>query len=101
TASTMPTIRPASNTSRKTMMSVASMDASVSLFDDQRATRLLVEVIVEFVASRLQRPHVDDAFALCGDHLLHPQRGALEFQGPGIEVPDMDDDGLVHGCVHH
>src|SRR4051794_25809488 len=62
TASTMPTINPASNTSRKTMMSAPSI--RVRLLDDQGATRLLVEVVVELVASGLQCPHVDNALAI-------------------------------------
>src|SRR5260221_4562180 len=56
TASTMPTINPASKTSRKTMISAAS----IGLLHGQGAARLFVEVVVKFVASGFQFPHIDD-----------------------------------------
>src|ERR1700726_3233988 len=67
TASTMPTINPASNTSRNTMMRAASIGAR--LLHDQGAARLFVEVVVKFVASGFQCPHIDDPLAVGGDHL--------------------------------
>src|SRR6266852_6219882 len=93
TASTMPMINPASKTSRKTMMSAASTGAR--LLHDQGAARLFVEVVVKFVASGFQRPHIDDAFAIGGDHLFDPQRGAFKLHGLGVQVLDPDRDGLV------
>src|SRR6267378_3397587 len=72
TASTMPTINPASKTSRKTIISAASIDAC--LMYSEGAARLFVEVVVEFVASGLQRPHIDDTLAVGSDHLFDPQR---------------------------
>src|SRR3984893_12981520 len=93
TASTMPTINPASKTSRKTIISAASIDAC--LMYGEGAARLFVEVIVEFVASGLQRPHIDDTLAVGSDHLFDPQRFALEFHRFGVEVLDPDRDGSV------
>src|SRR3979411_1013457 len=86
TASTMPIINPASNTSRKTMMSAAS--TGVCLLHDQGAARLFVEVVVKLVASGLQSPHIDDTLAVGGAHLFDPQRFAFKFHGFGIEVLD-------------
>src|ERR1700694_1483867 len=98
TASTMPMINPASKTSRKTMMSAASTGAR--LLHDQGAARLFIEIIVKFVASGFQRPHIDDPLALGGDHLFDPQRFAFKLHGFGVEVLDPDSDGFVGGRAH-
>src|SRR6202790_2626083 len=98
TASTMPTINPASNTSRKTMMSAASI--GVRLLHGQGAARLFVEVVVKFVASGFQRPHVDDALAIGGDHLLHPQRFAFKLHGLGVEILDPEGDRGIGRRAH-
>src|SRR5215212_5654110 len=97
TASTMPTIKPASNTSRNTMMRAAS--TGVCLLHNQGAARLLVEVVVELVASGLQRPHIDHPFAIGGDHLFNPQRLAFKFHGFAVEVLDPKRNGLVGRCA--
>src|ERR1700736_574778 len=93
TASTMPTINPASKTSRKTMISAASIGAC--LLYNEGAARLFVEVVVEFVASGLQRPHIDDTLAVGGDDLFDPQRFALELHGFGVEVLDPQGDRFI------
>src|SRR6516162_1918508 len=98
TASTMPTIRPASNTSRKTMMSAASNDGV--LLHVQRTARLLVEVVVELVAARLQRPHIDHALALRSDDLFHPQRLAFKLHRLGVEILNSEYHRLVGRRAH-
>src|SRR3984893_10984527 len=98
TASTMPTINPASNTSRKTMMSAASI--GVRLLHGQGAARLFVEVVVKFVASGFQRPHVDDALAIGGDHLFDPQRFAFKVHGLGVEILDPEGDRGIGRRAH-
>src|ERR1700736_6288839 len=98
TASTMPIINPASKTSRKTMMSAASIGAR--LLHDQGAARLFVEVVVKFVAPGFQCPHIDDALAVGGDHLFDPQRFALKLHGFGVEVLDPESEGFVGGGAH-
>src|SRR5689334_21088677 len=78
TASTMPTIRPASKTSRKTMMGAAST-GKVRLLYGQGAARPFVEVFVELVAPGFERAHIDDAVAVGGHHFLDPQRLAFDL----------------------
>src|ERR1700692_2085482 len=68
TAMTMPTIRPASKTSRKTIRSAASTGTSCRdswhySWHDQKALGLMVEVVEEIVTARLLRPHMDDGLA--------------------------------------
>src|SRR5260370_21708241 len=91
-------INPASKTSRNTMMSAASTGAR--LLHDQGAARLFVEVVVKFVASGFQCPHIDDTFAIGGDHFLDPQRLAFKLPGLGVEVLDAYRDVLVSPCAH-
>src|ERR1700724_820782 len=98
TARTMPTINPASKTSRKTMMSAASIGAR--LLHDQGAARLFVEVVVKFVAPGFQRPHVDDALAIGGDHLFDPQRFAFKLHGLGVEILDPEGDRGIGRRAH-
>src|SRR5258708_29207092 len=89
TAITMPTMRPASNTSRKTMIRAASTRAS---FHNERAVIGLIEVVEEFVFAGLERTDAHDALALRGDHLLGLELLALEFHGGGVAVGDADHD---------
>src|SRR5450759_4198502 len=98
TASTIPMMSPASNTSRNTIMRAASTGAG--LLHGQGAARLFVEVVVKFVASGFQCPHIDDTLAVGGDHLFNPQRFALELHGFGVEVLDPEGDGFVGGRAH-
>src|SRR4051812_33228084 len=97
TASTMPTIRPASKTSRKTMISAASMARSYFttrfLLHNQSAARdLFVVFVEEFVAARLLGANVDGGVAGAGYHLLDLQGLALELHRLGVEVLQLDDD---------
>src|SRR4051794_22404611 len=97
TASTMPIIKPASKTSRKTMISAAST-ASTALLDDQCAARnLLVVFVEEFVTAGLLGAHVDDGVGAPGHHLFDPQGFALELHRLGIEILQLDDDRRVGG----
>src|SRR6185312_6179442 len=74
-ASTMPTMSPASMTSRKTMMSADSM-----LFDDHHALRRLgVEFAHERITARRQWAQTDFARATPSHDLLGLERFAVEF----------------------
>src|SRR5882757_8381143 len=99
TASTMPMIRPASKTSRKTMISAAITTRScLLLFDHQCAAGdLLVILVEEFVAAGLLRAHVDGGVAAAGDHLLDLQGLAFEFHRLGVEILQLDHDRGIGG----
>src|ERR1700694_1630419 len=73
---------------------------SAHLLDGEGAARLVVEVVIEFVAAGLQRPHVDDTFAARGDHFFDPQGSALKLHGLGVEVLDPERDRLVGGRAY-
>ena len=47
-----------------------------------------MEIVEEIVAAGLQRPQIDDALAVRGNHLLDAQAHALEFDGCGVEIAD-------------
>src|SRR5215813_11716452 len=86
-ASTMPMIRPASITSRKTMMSAPNM----LLFRDHDAFGGVgVEIADEFVAAGGERPDAHQAFGLAGNDLLDLERGTLEFLRGWVLVGDID-----------
>src|SRR5215467_1223240 len=91
-ASTMPMIRPASITSRKTMMSAPNM----LLFRDHDAFGGVgIELADELVAARGERSDAHQAFGLAGNDLLDLERGALEFLGGRILVGDIDGHALA------
>src|SRR3954469_2593212 len=90
-AAVIPTIRPASMTSRKTMMAVPSM---VLLCDEHALGGRLVEFTEEFIPAALQRPQANGRFAVAGNHLFDTQRLALELLGRGIEVFHLERDRL-------
>src|SRR6202030_1725850 len=92
TAMTMPTISPASKTSRKTIRSAASTGTS---WYDQGALCLMVEVVDKIVAARLLRPHMDDRFAAGRDDLLEMQFAAFESEGDVTEVLDPNIERLA------
>src|SRR6266516_2849230 len=92
TAITMPTIRPASNTSRKTMIKAASTAAS---FHHERAAIGLIEIVEEFVFAGFERTDAYDALAIRGDHLLGLERLALEFHRGSVAIGDADHDAGV------
>src|SRR5437868_1462805 len=85
TASTMPTIRPASKTSRKTMIRAAS--TSAFLLHHKRAPGdLFVILVEEFVAAGFLRAHVDGGVAGTGDDFFELQSLAFELHRLGVEV---------------
>src|SRR6516162_11676469 len=91
-ASTMPMIRPASITSRKTMMSAPNM----LLFRDHDAFGGVgVELADELVAAGGERPDAHQAFGLAGNDLLDLERGTLEFLGRRILVGDVNRHALA------
>src|SRR5499427_1850651 len=91
-ASTMPTIRPASITSRKTMMSAPNM----LLFRDHDAFGGVgVEFTDELVAAGGERSDAHQAFGLAGNDLLDFEGGAFEFFGGRILVGDRDRHALA------
>src|SRR4051812_7189426 len=92
TAITMPTIRPASNTSRKTMIRAASTGTS---FHHERAAIGLVEVVEEFVLARLERTDAHESFPVRRDHLLDFERLALELDGSRAAVGDVNHDAGI------
>src|SRR5262245_9691399 len=94
----MPTINPASNTSRKTMMSAAS--TTIALLHCQGAARLLVEVVEELVTSGLEGAHIDEAVTVGGNDLLHAQRRTFELHRLHIQILDPEQDGAVCRCIH-
>src|SRR5262249_47563043 len=86
-ASTMPMIRPASITSRKTMTSAPNM----LLFRDHDAFGgVRVEVADELVAAGGERSDAHQAFGLGGNDLLDLERGTLEFLRGWILVGGVD-----------
>src|SRR5580692_6364646 len=111
TAMTMPTTRPASKTSRKTISNDASTGTSQrnfhdtfhgttrKLWDDQEALSLMVEIVVEIIAARLLRPHVNDALAAHRNDLLEMQIAAFEFRHDRVQVLHMDRDRLARRSV--
>src|SRR5262249_31602431 len=91
-ASTMPMIRPASITSRKTMMSAPNM----LLFRDHDAFGGVgVEIAGDFAVAGSERPAAHQALGLAGDDLLDLELGALEFLGGRILVGDIDRHALA------
>src|SRR5262249_34845088 len=91
-AMTMPTIRPASRTSRKTMINAPSM----SLFRDQHALgRSLIEFAEERITAGRERTDANHAFRLAGDHFFNLHFAALEFFGGGVVINYCQLDPLV------
>src|SRR5579862_9482172 len=86
-ASTMPTIRPASMTSRKTIRRLASM----ALLGDHHALRGIGMVFAhEIVAARRERPEAHDAFIAASDDFFDMQCRGVEFLCAGILVREKD-----------
>src|SRR5262245_23691443 len=93
-ASTMPMMRPASITSRKTMTSAPS----ISLLRDHHALGGVgVELADELVAARIERADPHQALGLAGDDLLDLECGAVEFFRRGILVAHVDRHALAGG----
>src|SRR5260370_23917647 len=92
-ASTMPTIRPASRTSRKTINSAASIGLlRPGLLDrGQNAQgRRRVVIVEELVGAGLQWPDHHRDLTARRHELLDPQVMALEFGRSRVLVPDVD-----------
>src|SRR5262249_13151868 len=92
-ASTMPMIRPASKTSRKTMTRAPSM---IHLFRDQHALGCgLVEVAKEIVSAGRERTKAHQHLGFARDDFLDLHREAFEFLRGRVLVVDIDRDPLV------
>src|SRR5665213_3459488 len=87
----MPTIRPASMASRKTMTSVASM----LLRDDDALRRRGMIFAHERITPRRERADMHIARIFAGDNFFHLERGGIEFLGCGVGVAEPDHDGRV------
>src|SRR4051794_25682658 len=98
TARTIPTIRPASKTSRNTMISAAS--TIIPLFHDQSTAVALVEVVEEFISAGLQRADADRGLAVRRDDLFHPHRLAFELHRSRIAILHAKQDRLVGRRAH-
>src|SRR5258708_20618702 len=85
----MPTIRPASKTSRNTMIRLASIDLLQGLARDggnRPLRRIRMIVVEEFVGPGFQRPRHNGDLSSRDDHLLPAQVSTLEFCGPPLPV---------------
>src|SRR6202162_472497 len=88
----MPTMSPASMTSRKTIRSVASIRLpSIALLCDQGPLGLVfVKIVKEAVGAGLQRPNIKADLAAGGNDLLVFEIVAFEFSWRRIEVLDRE-----------
>src|SRR6185369_9926814 len=88
----MPTISPASMTSRRTMMKAPIN----KLLRDHLALRtILVELAYEIVSPGDQRPEAHDPLAAARNHLLDAERLRFELFRRGILVVDGEGDPLA------
>ena len=79
--------RPASTTSRKTMMSAPSIE----LFRDERAFGgVLVILAEELVAAGIERIDLDHRALSAGNHFLGVEIVALELFGGSVSVGDRE-----------
>src|SRR5437868_6220254 len=86
-ASTMPTMSPASMTSRKTISKLAS----TRLLRDHHALRGVGMILAhEVVLPGRERPQPHDALSAAGDDLFDMKRRRVEFLGAGILVGEKD-----------
>src|ERR1019366_7461082 len=102
-ASTMPTIKPASNTSRNTMIRLANIALILRLAlngADRAGGRIRMIIVEKFVGAGLQRPRHDGDLPARDDDLLHPQVVALEFRRRRIMVLDLDTESLAGRHTH-
>ena len=100
TASTMPTMRPASMISRKTMISAPSIASPYTAC--RRLTAPPESLRSSLRGSRRrsdsgpgQRTQVDGDLPAAGDDFFDPQHLAFEFRGRLVLVDDLDDDRLA------
>src|SRR5882672_7803719 len=102
-ASTMPTINPASNTSRNTMTRLASIDLflSLALDGDQYAVRRIRVIVIEkFVGAWLQRSRHDRDLPTRDDDLLDAQVGTLKLRRRRVLILDLDSEPLSGRHAH-
>src|SRR5258707_4441552 len=90
----MPTIKPASMTSRRTMMKAPIKN---SLRDHLALGAIFMELAEEVVSSGDQRPETHDPFAAAGHDLLDPQRLRFELFRRCVLVVDGKRDPLPGG----
>src|ERR1700740_2140653 len=62
---------------------------------DQVALSLVMKIVVEIVAARLLRPHIDDTLVTDRNDFLEMQIASFEFGDDGIEIFDMYGDRLA------
>src|SRR3954447_6880429 len=94
TASTMPMIRPASITSRNTMMRAPN----IALFRDHNAFgRIGMKLADKFITAGVKRTEPNDGPGLAGDDLLHLERRAIELLRSGVFVADAQRHALACG----
>src|SRR2546423_336995 len=94
TASTMPIIRPASITSRNTMMRAPSI---ALLRDHDALGRVGMELAHEFITAGAKRTDPNRGPGFAGDDLLHLERGTIELLRRGIFVANAQRDALACG----
>src|SRR5258707_1385501 len=90
----MPTMSPASMTSRRTMMKAPIKN---SLRDHLALGAILMELAEEIVGSGDQRPETHDPLAAARHHLLDPQRLRFELFRRCVLVVDGERDPLPSG----
>src|SRR6478609_1806664 len=95
----MPTIRPASMTSRKTIKSVASilLRSLALLCDEGTLGLILVKIVEEEIGTGLQRSDIETNLAASGDDLLSFKVVAFEFGRSCVEILDGELQALVGG----
>src|SRR4029077_1093936 len=92
----MPTIRPASKTSRKTMINAGKTPATAASPHHKDALgRARVKIVKEFILAGLLRPDINNGLAIAGQDLLNPEAVALEFHRRRIEVLNTQRDRLA------
>src|SRR5262249_35783233 len=98
-ARTMPTIRPASMTSRKTMTRGASIAVPQTrrrlLCNHLAKGRVGMELALEGIGAGGKWAQVDRALLAAGDDLLDLEGGGIEFLGRSVLVLDHEEDGLA------
>ncbi len=62
---------------------------------NQEALSLVVKVVEEIIAARIEWSHIDDALAAHGNDFLEMQIAAFEFGNDRIEVLNAYGDGLT------
>src|ERR1700704_2737357 len=95
----MPTMSPASMTSRKIIKSVASIPLQplASLRDEGPLGLILVKIVKEAVSAGLQRPDIEADVAASRDDLLGLEAVTLELGRSRIEILDRELHALVGG----